>query len=88
MRKKKGFELRDVCGEQVIIAVGKENVDFSKIISMNESSAYLWNSVCDDDFSAESLCKLLVEEYNVDETTALKDAQNLIEQWVQAGIVE
>ena len=63
MKKKPGFTLRDVCGEQVIIADGKENIDFSKIISMNESSAYLWNSVGDDDFTAESLCKLLVEEY-------------------------
>lgn len=88
MKKKPGFTLRDVCGEQVIIADGKENIDFSKIISMNESSAYLWNSVGDDDFTAESLCKLLVEEYNIDEATALNDAENLLAQWYKAGIVE
>lgn len=88
MKKKPGFTLRDVCGEQVIIADGKENIDFSKIISMNESSAYLWNSVGDDDFTAESLCKLLVEEYNIDEATALNDAENLLTQWHKAGIVE
>ena len=87
MKKKPGFTLRDVCGEQVIIADGKENIDFSKIISMNESSAYLWNSVGDDDFTAESLCKLLVEEYNIDEATALNDAENLLAQWHKAGIV-
>lgn len=88
MKKKPGFTLRDVCGEQVIIADGKENIDFSKIISMNESSAYLWNSVGDDDFTAESLCKLLVEQYNIDEATALNDAENLLAQWHKAGIVE
>ena len=42
MKAKKGFKLRDVCGEKIIVAEGKENIDFSNIISMNESAAYLW----------------------------------------------
>ena len=45
MRKKKGFELRDVCGEHVIMAYGMENIDFSKIISLNETAAFLWKAV-------------------------------------------
>ena len=39
MRIKKGFELRDVCGEKVVIASGIENVDFSQMIALNESAA-------------------------------------------------
>ena len=43
MKAKKGFNLRDVCGEKIIVAEGKENIDFSNIISMNESSTNrLW----------------------------------------------
>ena len=45
MRKKKGFELRDVCGEHVIMAYGMENIDFSKISSLNETAAFLWKAV-------------------------------------------
>ena len=45
MKIKKGFVLRNVCGENIIVAEGKENIDFTKIISMNESSAYLWKNV-------------------------------------------
>lgn len=41
MKKKSGFVLRQVCGENIIVAEGKENIDFSSIIAMNESSAYL-----------------------------------------------
>ena len=44
MRKKPGFNLRDVCGEQIVVAEGKENIDFSNIISMNETSAFLWET--------------------------------------------
>ena len=42
MRQKKGFVLRDVCGEKVIVGEGLETVDFGKLISLNESAALLW----------------------------------------------
>ena len=45
MKTKKGFVLRNVCGENIIVAEGKENIDFTKIISMNETAAYLWKNV-------------------------------------------
>ncbi|MBO6018033.1 MAG: PqqD family protein [Prevotella sp.] len=88
MKQKKGFKLRNICGEHVVVAEGIENIDFSKIISMNESSAYLWEKVVDSDFTAEDLCKYLLEEYDVDEKTALADAKAVIKQWTEAGIIE
>ena len=89
MKAKKGFNLRTVCREQIIVAEGKENIDFSNIISMNESSAYLWKIVQQrESFTVEDLADLLLEEYDVDRDTALADAKTLAEQWVAAGIVE
>ena len=32
MKAKPGFNLRNVCGEQIIVAEGKENIDFSNIL--------------------------------------------------------
>lgn len=32
MRIKDGFELREICGEHVILSHGMDNIDFSKII--------------------------------------------------------
>lgn len=88
MKAKTGFNLRNVCGEQVIVAEGRENIDFSNIISMNETSAYLWNAIQDKDFTVDDLVKLLTQEYDVDELTARKDAQALANQWLEAGICE
>lgn len=88
MRVKKGFKIRTVCGENIVFAEGIENVDFSKIISMNESAAYLWKEVQDRDFDAGALAELLVGRFDVDEATALNDSQALLEQWTAAGIVE
>ena len=88
MKQKKGFKLRSICGEHVIVAEGIENIVFSKIISMNESSAYLWEKVTGRDFTAEDLCQFLLDEYEVDETTALADAKTVVKQWADAGIIE
>jgi len=88
MRAKNGFKLKEICGENVIVGEGKENIDFSSIISMNETSAYLWKSVQDKDFDAEMLAKLLTDEYEVDDATALADSEAIIQQWVEAGIAE
>ena len=88
MKAKTGFNLRNVCGEQVIVAEGRENIDFSNIISMNETSAYLWNAIQGKDFTVDDLVELLTQDYDVDEQTARKDAQALATQWLEAGICE
>jgi hypothetical protein len=88
MKAKIGFNLRNICGEQVIVAEGKENIDFSNIISMNDASAYLWNAIQGKDFTVDDLVELLTQEYDVDEQTARKDAQALANQWLEAEICE
>ena len=88
MKTKKGFNLRQVCGENVIVAEGVENIDFSSIISMNESSAYLWNNIQVKEFDKNDLVELLTQEYDVDADTAAKDVEALVAQWLKAGIIE
>ena len=87
MKTKKGFNLRTVCGEHIIVAEGIENIDFSRIISMNESAAYLWKNIQGTDFDADLLTKLLLEEYDIDAATARQDATQLITKWQEAGII-
>ena len=87
MKKKQGFRLRTICGENIIVAEGISNVDFSKIISLNESAAYLWEHI-QGDFDEDTLVTLLTDEYEVDEATARNDTRQLIASWQQAGIIE
>ena len=89
MKKKPGFALRSVCGENFLIAEGMQNIDFSKLIALNESSTYLWKAIKQDEyFTAESMADLLMQEYEVDRETAIKDAQQLINSLVEAGVIE
>lgn len=90
MRLKKGFELRDVCGEKVIIASGIENIDFSKMISVNESAACLWEALAarNADFTLSDAIDAMCKEYEVSEQQATTDVENLLKVWLQQGIIE
>ena len=87
MKKKDGFVLRDVCGEKVIIGEGIDAVDFGKLISMNETAAWLWEQA-DSEMDAEKLAKALVGEYDVEEAVAAHDVRAILEEWQRIGIVE
>ena len=88
MRIKSGFELRDICGEHIIVAYGIENIDFNKVISLNESATYLWRNIVDKDFDVETMASLLQQEYEVDAETAKRDAQALLDEWTKVGLTE
>ena len=88
MRIKEGFVLRTICGQHVVSGEGSANVNFSKLVSLNESAAYLFKKVGNDEFTPDTLADLLLEEYEVDRETALKDAEILCAQWKEIGITE
>ena len=89
MKVKKGFELQEVCGEFIIVPAGVENVDFSKIISLNESAADLWKSVAEmEEFSIDDMVKILLELYEVDEQTAREDCAKIAERWKEMELTE
>lgn len=89
MKVKKGFELQNVCGEHLLVPAGIENVDFSKIISMNPTAAYLWEKIAEmESFTADTLVNLLLQEYEVSEDIAREDSNLIIERWIETGIIE
>ena len=88
MRIKEGFVLRTICGQKVVSGEGLDQVNFSKLISLNETAAFLWEAVAGKDFTAGDLTALLVERYEVSEAVAGSDVRKLIRQWEEMGLVE
>lgn len=87
MKTKEGFKIRPLGKEFIITAEGLSQVNFNKMISLNSSAAYLWNSVVGKEFTVEDLAKLLTDQYEVDEEVALRDSKAIAEKWIEAGIV-
>ncbi|MCF0203004.1 MAG: PqqD family protein [Bacteroidaceae bacterium] len=88
MHIKEGFSLRDVCGEKIVVGTGEAQIDFSKVINLNSTAAYLWEAVEGKEFDEEDLAGLLLSEYDTDKETAIADSRELISQWKKAGLVE
>lgn len=88
MRIKEGFVMRKICGQDVVSGEGTANVNFSKLISLNPTAAYLFKAVSGTEFTPERMADLLLEEYEVDRETALADSERLCAQWKEAGIAE
>ena len=89
MKIKEGFELQNVCGEHIIIPAGEENIDFSHIISLNPTAAYLWEKIAEKaEFTIEDMVQLLLEEYEVEEDVALEDCKLIAERWAEMGLIE
>ena len=88
MRTRKGYSLRALGNEFILVAEGFEAVDFTRMISMNESSAFLWKAVEGKDFDVETLANLLMEEYGIDHDTAQHDVEPLLQSWQNAGVIE
>ena len=88
MKIKKGFKLRKIVREYFIVSEGIQNIDFSKLISLNESSAHIWKNVEGKEFTVNDMAKCLTEEYEVDYETALADSKSLAQKWMEIGIIE
>ena len=89
MKIKKGFVLREVCGEKVIVGEGLRAVNFGRLLAMNDTAAWLWQQTQEmDNFDAESLASKLCDEYDVSMDQAMKDAADLLSEWQSVGVVE
>lgn len=88
MKTVEGFRLRPLGAEFIVTGESIKQVNFNKMISLNESAAYLWREVEGKEFTVEDLARLLVERYEIDLETAMKDSSAIAEKWVEAGIVE
>jgi len=88
MRLVEGFRLRDVMGQATVIGEGVGQVNFNKLITLNESAAFLWKAVEGKEFDVEFLATLLRNEYGIDPDRASWDAEKILDQWVEIGLAE
>ena len=82
-----GFRLRKLGKEHIVVGEGLAQVNFNKMISLNASAAYLWESVEGKDFTVDDLVSLLLDKDEVEEEIARRDAEALAQAWLEAGVI-
>ena len=78
MKLKKGFVLREVAGETVVVPVEAE-LNFNGMITLNDSAKTLWRAL-ENETTTEDLVKALCSEFDVDEATAQSDVELFIQK--------
>lgn len=78
MKINERMKVRNVAGENIVIMQGVEGTDMTRVVALNESSLLLYNALTGHEFEVKDVVRLLVDEYEVDEEAARKDA----EAWV------
>ena len=63
-------------------------VDFNKLVTLNESAAFLWRSVEGRDFTLDDLVGMLVSRYQIAEEVAKADAADILEGWKKVGFIK
>ena len=77
MKIKKGYILRNVAGQHIVLPVGKAAVDFNGLIRLNDSGRLLFETLMDGADENE-LTKRLLQHYDIDEKTAKKDVATFL----------
>lgn len=87
MKTVEGFTLRPLGKEFILTSENVRQVNFNRMISLNESAAFLWRSVDGKEFSIDDLVGLLVERYGIDAEMARHDSEAIVVKWREAGII-
>ncbi|WP_405341942.1 PqqD family protein [Ruminococcus sp.] len=87
MKIKNNFVLKKIAGSYVVVPVRTRAVDFSGIIKLTESGAFLWK-LLEKGADREELIKKMLEEYVVDEATAAADIDRFVAKLREADLIE
>ena len=89
MKISSDYKLRNISGEYVLTCETEENIDMNRLISLNESAAYLWDKLkVLENFDEKDMVSLLKKEYDVPEEQALSDCHELINEWLEMNIIQ
>lgn len=86
MKIKDGFILKKVMGSYMIVCTD-ESCNFNGMQTLNETGAFLWNSLCEET-TKDSLVEKMLAEYDADEATVRQDVSAFLESLASCGLLE
>lgn len=86
MKQNPEFILREVAGSLVLVPVGEASKDFPGMVTMNPTSAYLWETLAKPQ-TPQTLTAALLERYDVTEDQAKSDVEKFLHTLTLIGAV-
>ncbi|MBP7102843.1 MAG: PqqD family protein [Bacteroidales bacterium] len=88
MRINKKYKVREIAGEKIVIIQGEYGVDFTRIISLNQTSNWLWQLFIDKEFKLEDIKEALLSRFNVGDDQAMSDAKAWVDKMLEYNLIE
>ena len=80
MKIKEGYIIKKLGIGYVVVTVGKASSDFNGLIRLNESGAFLWQSILDGADTRQKLIRAMADRYdNLDEVSAGRDLDEFLD---------
>lgn len=79
MQIKEGYIIKKVSDKYIVIPSLEESVNFTGIITLNNSGKLLFKALQANNMTVDSLKDLLTNEYEIDNETARKDVSTFID---------
>lgn len=87
MKLKSDYVMREVAKSHVVVPTGQAALDFSGMMTLNGTGAFLWKQLEVGKTESELLVALL-EDYETDETTAQADITEFLAKLKTADLFE
>ncbi len=87
MKAKSGFVLRNVVGEHLLMPVGDNIGQFEGTVVLNDVAAFVWEKL-QNPVSRDDLLTAVLNEYNVDEASAARDLDTLLDTLKSYDVIE
>ena len=82
MRIKDGFVLREVAGQNMVIATGEASKNFHGMIKLNSTGKDIWQGL-QEGLSEEEIIERLREKYQVDAERAGQDVKEFLNKMIE-----
>lgn len=86
MNLNKDFILRNIAGESILVATGSATQDFNGMITLNEVATFILENI-DECETEEVVVEKVLEEFEIDEETAISDVREFLDQAIKFGII-
>ncbi len=88
MKLKENLTVRKIGDEYMMVSDSDAGLDYTRVISLNETAAYLVEEVGKREFTKDEWIELLMNKYDVEREVAVADVEVLIDKFVKEGLFD
>ena len=86
MRLNKDLRLRRVKDKNFIVAVNETSENFYGMVKLNDTASFVFKCL-EKNYSVEKIVKKVIKAYSINEETAKKDVNLILEQFKKVGFL-